>query len=376
MQNEAHYDLDREAAKVSALSSNNLDKYEDLGLKPSSVEKTKFEYCQLGKIFNKGLSEDDKKEGLLKKLKNIEDKNEQLLKIKNKTENLKEVTDFVGEPLSPEAKALTEEIRAIQKDVDYRKLITRGGNNVTYDFFSNYKTFNELHRDLYYKNMTINNAEMKQNKFNSTRIELNNYTAKDKKYIEAKNSLINNAKKFYKRREKIIKGFKEKIFPIKSDAETEQQRTSKKSTKADVNTFSECVIKKETGINRESFKNYFHSQIPSALLKDLYKRNGPKKNNGIVNLIRSELKDLQEEIKNMSQGEIKDEKPDEIVEIVEEILKFNKQKQSGQRLKILASSQMLSRLATSLAELKAGNNCEKLKNEIAFIFSLSFKKYD
>ena len=133
---------------------------------------------------------------------------------------------------------------------------------------------------------------MKQNKFNSTRIELNNYTAKDKKYIEAKNSLINNAKKFYKRREKIIKGFKEKIFPTKSDAETEQQRTSKKSTKADVNTFSECVIKKETGINRELFKNYFHSQIPSALLKDLYKRNGPKKNNGIVNLIKSELKEF------------------------------------------------------------------------------------
>ena len=291
-QNEAQYDLDREAAKISALSSNNLDKYEyltgeDLGLKPSSVEKAKFEYCPLGKIFNKGLSEDDKKEGLLKKLKNIEDKNEQLLKIKNKTENLKEVTDFVAEP-----KALTEEIRAIQKYVDYRKLIPKGGNKVTYDFFSNYKTFNELYRDLYYKNMTINNAEMKQNKFNSTRIELNNYTAKDKKYIEAKNSLLNNAKKFYKRREKIIKGFKEKIFPTKSDAETEQQRTSKKSTKADVNTFSECVIKKETGINRELFKNYFHSQIPSALLKDLYKRNGPKKNNGIVNLIKSELKDF------------------------------------------------------------------------------------
>ena len=87
-----------------------------------------------------------------------------------------------------------------------------------------------------------------------------------------------------------------------------------------------------------------------------------------MNLIKSELKDLQEKIKNMSQGEIKNEKPDEIVEIVEEILKFNKQKQSGQRLKILAPSQMLSRLPTSLAELKAGNN--------SFIFSLSIKKYD
>ena len=53
---------------MSALSSNNLDKYEyltgeDLGLKPSTVEQAKFEYSPLGKIFNKGLSEDDKKEG-------------------------------------------------------------------------------------------------------------------------------------------------------------------------------------------------------------------------------------------------------------------------------------------------------------------------
>ena len=123
-QNEAQYDLGRKAAEISALSSKNLDKYEyltgeDLGLRPSTVEKAKFEYSSLGKIFNKGLSEEDKKEGLLKKLKNVEDKNEQLLKIKNKTENIKVVTDFAKEPLSLEANALIEEIRTIQKDVNY-----------------------------------------------------------------------------------------------------------------------------------------------------------------------------------------------------------------------------------------------------------------
>ena len=64
---------------------------EDLDLKPSTVEKSKFEYSPLGKIFNKGLSEEDKKEGLLKKLKNIDDKNEQLLEIKQKTENIREI---------------------------------------------------------------------------------------------------------------------------------------------------------------------------------------------------------------------------------------------------------------------------------------------
>ena len=80
MQNEAQYDLDRKAAKISALSSNNLDKYEyltgeDLGLKSSTIEQAKFEYSPLGKIFNKGLDKDkDKKEGLLKRLKTIEGK--------------------------------------------------------------------------------------------------------------------------------------------------------------------------------------------------------------------------------------------------------------------------------------------------------------
>ena len=33
----------------------------------------------MGKIFNKGLSEDDKKEGILKRLENIKDKNEKIL---------------------------------------------------------------------------------------------------------------------------------------------------------------------------------------------------------------------------------------------------------------------------------------------------------
>ena len=66
MQNEAQYDLDRKAAKISALSSNNLDKYEyltgeDLGLKPSTVEQAKFEYSPLGKIFNKRLDKDEDK---------------------------------------------------------------------------------------------------------------------------------------------------------------------------------------------------------------------------------------------------------------------------------------------------------------------------
>ena len=76
MQNEAQYDLDRKAAKISALSPNNLEKCEyltgkDLGLKPSTIEQTKFEHSPLGKTFNKGLNKDHqkKKKGRIKKKK-------------------------------------------------------------------------------------------------------------------------------------------------------------------------------------------------------------------------------------------------------------------------------------------------------------------
>ena len=78
--NRPQYDLDILAAEISALSSNDLRKYEYLtdeylGYKPSVVEKAKFDYSPLGKIFNTGLTKEDKKEGLLKSVKNIGDKN-------------------------------------------------------------------------------------------------------------------------------------------------------------------------------------------------------------------------------------------------------------------------------------------------------------
>ena len=78
-QNRADYDLYRQNAEISVLSSGDLDKYEyltgkDLEYKPDPLQKAKFEYSPLGQVFNKGLTTDEKSEGLLKRLKNIEDK--------------------------------------------------------------------------------------------------------------------------------------------------------------------------------------------------------------------------------------------------------------------------------------------------------------
>ena len=61
---------------------------EDLGLKPSTVEQARFEHSPLGKVFDKGLTEEDKKEGILKRLRNIEDKNEKQLKVFSKANKI------------------------------------------------------------------------------------------------------------------------------------------------------------------------------------------------------------------------------------------------------------------------------------------------
>ena len=101
------------------MSSENLDKYEyltgeDLCYKPSVAEKAKFEYSPLGRVFNRGLKDEDKKERLVKRVKNIEDKNEELLKaIKGKID-IKSKNDLFDEDLTSEAIALIKEIKSLE----------------------------------------------------------------------------------------------------------------------------------------------------------------------------------------------------------------------------------------------------------------------
>ena len=62
----------------------------------------------------------------------------------------------------------------------------------------------------------------------------------------------------------------------------------------------------------------------------LYNTNDKEKNNTFVDIIKSGMSDLKDEIKKMSEDEIKTEKPYKIVDIIEKILNFNNQKQKGQ----------------------------------------------
>ena len=168
--NQAQYDLDRQNAKISALSSGELDKYEyltadDLGYKPDVVQKVKFEFSPLGQVFKKELNETEKQEGLLKRLKNIEDKTDNQLK-KNKDSQLgaKSIGYTVKQELSQEAKNMLEKLNNKKKLINYQKLGFTRGNKVDYDFI-NFSLLRELSRTIYYGEILIPATEREQDNF-------------------------------------------------------------------------------------------------------------------------------------------------------------------------------------------------------------------
>ena len=362
-QNEAQYNLDREAAKISAFSSNNSDKYEyltgeDLDLKPSTVEQAKFEYSPLGKIFNKGLSKDDKKEGILKRLENIKDKNDELLNTINTTNKASK------NKINNQSKKLvynTEHSFSKLKNIsDIKKLSLDSMFNL---MRKHHKKFISL------KNLTPqteNNKKLKQEVLiNAGGICNSLYYIYKNKYNKKINSLDteNRTKLDYKKLR-----LSDYRYLSEEEQEEEQQEDQEekeqKETKTDIHEFSNYIAEEEAHINKELFIKHFNYQKPSDMLNHLYETNDINNNNKSVSVICSGIKDLKKEIKEMSKEERKIEKPDNIAKVVEEILKFNKQYQEGQGIKMLTPNQILSRLPISLAQLKAGNNSEKRKNEI------------
>ena len=118
-----------------------------MGLKQSIIEQAKFEYSPLGKIFNKGLDKDDQKEGLFKRLKNIENAQKNLIRDddnesiyytprsefddKDDKDKKQQTNNIDTKPpnvfnylksLSPEAKDLMDEIEDDDDDIDINKV--------------------------------------------------------------------------------------------------------------------------------------------------------------------------------------------------------------------------------------------------------------
>ena len=285
---------------------------ENLVLKPSTVEQAKFEYSPLGKIFNKGLSKDDEKEGILKRLENIKDKNEKILNTfnttnkssKNKINNQSKKLIYNAEHSFAKLRN-TDDIKKLSLDsmfnlmTEYHKKITSLKNLV-----SQRKNNKELKKEVLTNVGNIYNelCNVCKNKYNK---KINKLDTKSRKMFDYN---------------------KLKLTDDYLYLSEEEQEEIQEKTIADANAFNEWIIKKEADINSELFMKHFNFQNPSDMLKNLYQINNKEKKNKLVNVINSGLKDLKEEIKDMSEEERKIEEPDKMVKIVEDIHRFMKEK--------------------------------------------------
>ena len=125
-------------------------------------------------------------------------------------------------------------------------------------------------------------------------------------------------------RDSIIDLLKTGIFPYKDNAFKRKEKETEEESKE--NKFFKYIENESDSINYNLLKEYFNFEAPTVLAKKLYETKDKKKKNDLVGLIKVRWSNLKDEIKEMSKEKIEHEKPDKILKIVEEILKFNKQK--------------------------------------------------
>ena len=170
------YDVNREAAKISALSSGKIDKYEYLTgeeILPSNqqqiIEQAKFTYSPLGKAFEKQTKTIE--EQGQKQRKAIQDNKKQLA-------NTQEITikNIIPENImNNEAKKEMGKIIEIEKTVDREKLIYKA-SEYTYSF-QNFQTIKTFGRDIYNDKITLKEADKDQT---NLLVEIMNFKKKNK----------------------------------------------------------------------------------------------------------------------------------------------------------------------------------------------------
>ena len=423
--NTAQYILDRMNAEISAYSSGDLPKYEyltnkDLGYKPDAFEQAKFEYSPLGKVFTDGLDKSDRNEGLLKRLKNIEDKsNNQLLTIKNISK--------------PAIKGIvSDEYKAIQKykqELIDKNILHLDGVKKFDNIVNKWKQTKD--KDIVFKNV---DEKVNTRKFNIYKI-FENYLNKKLGYDGISNieKSIKDGIRIYQKRprtdknkriinnsNKVIQG----INLFKSMIDNDEFKISKKyyagpNNNVDLDWMNDKIGYEETAEEADTGYMKGNNDNELKLIKDVI----TKINNGTINnknkagnafrklklkatndrLRQDLIKDLEryifgEDIESIEPEEKYEESIAERVKTrkqnassispkkdysaeAADYLKYMEEQEKGQKrfsddydsngsgnvgtgLKILTNKQMLNRLPILLAQIQAGNNSSKLKNEI------------
>ena len=205
------YDINREAAKISALSSGKLDKYEYLTgeeVLPSNqqqlIQQAKFNYSPLGKAIEK-------------QRKTIEDQGEKqvvaLESLKDSDKKLPPIKDFIPmENLNPEIINEIKKIEEIEKKVDRNKMVYKVTNK-TYDFRS-FKTICTFGNEIRNNVISLDTANIEQANLLSYISDFMKTNSLDSEKRRLRADVLNRVAGLVKGREVVLTAFKSGIFQV------------------------------------------------------------------------------------------------------------------------------------------------------------------
>ena len=121
------------------------------------------------------------------------------------------------------------------------------------------------------------------------------------------------------------------IFPLKGNVFKTKEEIKEETKEEFINNTPTFIEEKSRGINNDLFQKYFNFSTPIDLAKELFKTKDKKKNSEFVEEIKNIWSNLKGETIKMSAEEIKNEKPNQMLEIVNEIFDFNKDIQKQQK---------------------------------------------
>ena len=210
------YDINREAVKISALSSGKLDKYEYLTgeeILPSNqqqiIQEAKFNYSPLGKA-------------LEKQVKTIKDQGEKqvvaLESLKDPDKKLPAIKDFTPtENLNPEIINEIKRIEEIEKNVDRNRMVYKGTNE-TYDF-RNFKTIRAFGNEIRNNIISLDTANIEQANLLSYISDFMKTKPRDPEKRKLRSDVLNSVTELVKGREMVLNAFKSRIFQVSKESQ-------------------------------------------------------------------------------------------------------------------------------------------------------------
>ena len=210
------YDIHREAAKVSVLSSGKLDKYEYLTggeILPSNqqqiIQQAKFNYSPLGKAIEK-------------QIKTIKDQGEKqvvaLESLKPPDKKLTSIKDFIPtENVNPEIINEIKRIEEIEKKVDRNRMVYKGTNK-TYDF-RNFKTIRAFGNEIRNNIISLDTANIEQANLLSYINDYMKTKPRDPEKRKLRADVLNSVTGLVNGREMVLTAFKSGIFQVSKESQ-------------------------------------------------------------------------------------------------------------------------------------------------------------